>query len=182
MELKEFKQFFLFVSLKSDDSDDGVEWQETGTESSTESVGLQYLYIQMEYCEKSTLRNLIDEGLHQDKDRVWRLFREIVEGLAHIHTQVILTLKELRNFKSWSFLIRFNLLHPQPSLSLDGLLVSLWCFSVPINHYCQVSFNLKVSFYIAKITQNAMIELLSTEQVVWWHVQCNFHLQNLSWT
>jgi len=75
-----------------------VEWQETATESSTESVGLQYLYIQMEYCEKSTLRNLIDEGLHQEKDRVWRLFREIVEGLAHIHTQVIiLALKELRH-------------------------------------------------------------------------------------
>lgn len=54
-----------------------------------EVKGLQYLYIQMEYCEKSTLRNLIDEGLHQDEECVWRLFREIVEGLAHIHTQVI---------------------------------------------------------------------------------------------
>ena len=52
-------------------------------------VGLQYLYIQMEYSEKSTLRNLIDEGLHGDKERVWRLFREIVEGLVHIHTQVM---------------------------------------------------------------------------------------------
>ena len=80
-----------FVSPQSDDSEEVVEWQETGTESSTENVGLQYLYIQMEYCEKSTLRNLIDEGLHQDKDRVWRLFREIVEGLAHIHTQVALS-------------------------------------------------------------------------------------------
>ena len=52
-------------------------------------MGLQYLYIQMEYCEKSTLRNLIDEGLHGDKERVWRLFREIVEGLVHFHTQVM---------------------------------------------------------------------------------------------
>ena len=78
------------MSPQSDESEEVVEWQETGTESSTENVGLQYLYIQMEYCEKSTLRNLIDEGLHQDKDRVWRLFREIVEGLVHIHTQVIL--------------------------------------------------------------------------------------------
>ena len=84
--------------LQSDDSDDGVEWQETGTESSTESVGLQYLYIQMEYCEKSTLRNVIDEGLHQDKDRVWRLFREIVEGLAHIHTQVTSRVARLAKF------------------------------------------------------------------------------------
>ena len=42
----------------------------------------------MEYCEKSTLRNLIDEGLYKEEERVWRLIREIVEGLAHIHTQV----------------------------------------------------------------------------------------------
>ena len=46
----------------------------------------------MEYCEKSTLRNLIDEGLHQDEERVWRLLREIVEGLAHIHSQVTVLL------------------------------------------------------------------------------------------
>jgi hypothetical protein len=42
----------------------------------------------MEYCEKSTLRNCIDAGLYLDTDRVWRLFREIVEGLVHIHEQV----------------------------------------------------------------------------------------------
>ena len=80
---------FFSSFLKFEDSDEGVEWQETGSESSREQVGLQYLYIQMEYCEKSTLRNLIDEGLHGDKERVWRLFREIVEGLVHIRTQVM---------------------------------------------------------------------------------------------
>ena len=85
----EYIQGLSFSSFKSEDSDDGVEWQETGSESSTEQAGLQYLYIQMEYCEKSTLRNLIDEGLHKDKERIWRLFREIVEGLVHIHTQVM---------------------------------------------------------------------------------------------
>uniref|UniRef100_A0A182MYS3 non-specific serine/threonine protein kinase n=1 Tax=Anopheles dirus TaxID=7168 RepID=A0A182MYS3_9DIPT len=46
-----------------------------------------YMYIQMEFCEKSTLRTAIDGGLFQDVDRVWRLFREIVEGLSHIHQQ-----------------------------------------------------------------------------------------------
>ncbi|WAR18478.1 E2AK4-like protein [Mya arenaria] len=50
-------------------------------------VPKQYLYIQMEYCEKSTLRNCIDAGLYQDTRRMWRLFREIVEGLVHIHEQ-----------------------------------------------------------------------------------------------
>lgn len=48
---------------------------------------IQFMYIQMEFCEKSTLRTAIDEGLCQDESRVWRLFREIVEGLAHIHQQ-----------------------------------------------------------------------------------------------
>lgn len=42
----------------------------------------------MEYCEKSTLRDTIDHGLHQDQNRLWRLFREILDGLAYIHEQV----------------------------------------------------------------------------------------------
>lgn len=45
------------------------------------------LYIQMEFCEKSTLRTAIDANLFQDKERVWKMFREIVEGLTHIHQQ-----------------------------------------------------------------------------------------------
>lgn len=47
----------------------------------------QFMYIQMEFCEKSTLRTAIDSGLSADKERMWRLFREIAEGLAHIHQQ-----------------------------------------------------------------------------------------------
>ncbi|KAI4502781.1 hypothetical protein M0802_001825 [Mischocyttarus mexicanus] len=48
---------------------------------------IQFMYIQMEFCEKSTLRTAIDNGLYEDEERVWRLFREICEGLAHIHQQ-----------------------------------------------------------------------------------------------
>lgn len=48
---------------------------------------VQFMYIQMEFCEKSTLRTAIDNGLYKEEDRLWRLFREIVEGLAHIHQQ-----------------------------------------------------------------------------------------------
>ncbi|KAL0169427.1 hypothetical protein M9458_034023, partial [Cirrhinus mrigala] len=47
-----------------------------------------YLYIQMEYCEKSTLRDTINQGLYQDVSRLWRLFREILDGLSYIHEQV----------------------------------------------------------------------------------------------
>ncbi|XP_012735562.2 eIF-2-alpha kinase GCN2 [Fundulus heteroclitus] len=46
-----------------------------------------YLYIQMEYCEKSTLRDTIDQSLYLDRSRLWRLFREILDGLAYIHEQ-----------------------------------------------------------------------------------------------
>ena len=45
------------------------------------------MYIQMEFCDKQTLRNSIDSDLFKDTTKVWRMFREIVEGLVHIHTQ-----------------------------------------------------------------------------------------------
>ncbi|KAL2920999.1 eIF-2-alpha kinase GCN2 [Bienertia sinuspersici] len=48
-----------------------------------------YLYIQMEYCPR-TLRQLFDSYRHFDKDLAWHLFRQIVEGLAHIHGQGII--------------------------------------------------------------------------------------------
>jgi eukaryotic translation initiation factor 2-alpha kinase 4 len=49
----------------------------------------------MEFCEKSTLRDCIDAGLYRDTNRVWQLFREIVEGLVHIHEQVHSNLKAM---------------------------------------------------------------------------------------
>ncbi|KAM5241037.1 eIF-2-alpha kinase GCN2 isoform 2-T2 [Hipposideros larvatus] len=55
------------------------------SESSATTAAVHYLYIQMEYCEKSTLRDTIDQGLYQDTIRLWRLFREILDGLAYIH-------------------------------------------------------------------------------------------------
>lgn len=46
----------------------------------------QFLYIQMEFCPNQTLRDVIDEGILEAED-CWRLFRQILEGLAHIHAQ-----------------------------------------------------------------------------------------------
>ncbi|KAG5943979.1 hypothetical protein E4U59_007733 [Claviceps monticola] len=43
------------------------------------------LYISMEYCEKRTLRDLISRGLYKSTVDIWRLFRQILEGLMHIH-------------------------------------------------------------------------------------------------
>lgn len=67
-------------NTKTDESEKTIESKETVQE-------IQFMYIQMEFCEKSTLRTAIDRGLHEDQERVWRLFREIVEGLEHIHKQ-----------------------------------------------------------------------------------------------
>ncbi|KAJ6155612.1 hypothetical protein N7470_006178, partial [Penicillium chermesinum] len=63
------------------------------SQSRTGSYGrplLTTLYIQMEYCEKHTLRDLIKNGLYDDTDRSWRLFRQILDGLSHIHSHGII--------------------------------------------------------------------------------------------
>jgi translation initiation factor 2-alpha kinase 4 len=39
----------------------------------------------MEYCERRTLRDLIKRGLYKDNEEIWRLFRQVLEGMAHIH-------------------------------------------------------------------------------------------------
>jgi translation initiation factor 2-alpha kinase 4 len=57
-----------------------------GKESSQQL--LEVLHIQMEYCEGTTLRSVIDKGLYENKERIWRLLREIVEGLVYVHSQV----------------------------------------------------------------------------------------------
>ncbi|EAW12583.1 putative protein kinase (Gcn2) [Aspergillus clavatus NRRL 1] len=68
----------------------------TGTELSRVRSGSQgrphltTLFIQMEYCEKHTLRDLIRNGLYDDIDRTWRLFRQILDGLSHIHSHGII--------------------------------------------------------------------------------------------
>lgn len=88
--LTDMSEDVVFVhSLDNEDaSTDQVDGEnDKRWEESTVSPKLQYLYIQMEYCEKSTLRNCIDAGLYQDMNRAWRLFREIIEGLVHIHEQ-----------------------------------------------------------------------------------------------
>lgn len=53
------------------------------TESEYEARIDKILFIQMEYCEKKTLQNTIEEGLEVSES--WRLFRQILEGLVHIH-------------------------------------------------------------------------------------------------
>ncbi|CAG0886874.1 unnamed protein product [Cyprideis torosa] len=102
-----FGTSFMVINNSSDDSvafEDscGLKQQSDASQScdaSKENVGegqdtqpqkykfIQAMYIQMEFCEKATLRNLIDGNLYRDKPNLWRLFHEIVEGLSHIHEQ-----------------------------------------------------------------------------------------------
>ncbi|KAJ8606060.1 hypothetical protein MRB53_041215 [Persea americana] len=46
------------------------------------------LYIQMEFCERRTMRDLIRKGL--EEDNCWRFIRQITEGLAHVHSHGII--------------------------------------------------------------------------------------------
>ncbi|XP_042543483.1 eIF-2-alpha kinase GCN2 isoform X1 [Dipodomys spectabilis] len=68
-----------------EDEDDHEKNSHHGSEPAATTEAVHYLYIQMEYCEKSTLRDTIDQGLYRDTSRLWRLFREILDGLAYIH-------------------------------------------------------------------------------------------------
>ena len=47
------------------------------------------LYIQMEYCERQTLRDLIRKATLTEDDS-WRFVRQITEGLAHVHSHGII--------------------------------------------------------------------------------------------
>ncbi|GJQ14356.1 hypothetical protein GpartN1_g6147.t1 [Galdieria partita] len=53
------------------------------TETPDGAKVVAYLYIQMEYCRR-TLREFIDHVIDKNED-LWGLFRQIVEGLHHIH-------------------------------------------------------------------------------------------------
>ncbi|XP_029423769.1 eIF-2-alpha kinase GCN2 isoform X2 [Nannospalax galili] len=72
---------------KSQNQGEDCSEKESGhkSEPSVTTEAVHYLYIQMEYCEKSTLRDTIDQGLFRDTVRLWRLFREILDGLSYIH-------------------------------------------------------------------------------------------------
>uniref|UniRef100_K3W6N3 non-specific serine/threonine protein kinase n=1 Tax=Globisporangium ultimum (strain ATCC 200006 / CBS 805.95 / DAOM BR144) TaxID=431595 RepID=K3W6N3_GLOUD len=97
--------------------DDGFDWEgleeapivEEGDDSSDDDDG-QYrrkrqphapakspkrksekLYIQMEFCEGKALREVIDKGsLWTETDKIWTLFRQILEAIVYIHRQGII--------------------------------------------------------------------------------------------
>jgi translation initiation factor 2-alpha kinase 4 len=62
----------------------------TPTRSKIKSKKRSVLFIQMEYCENRTLFDLIHQGLPKDSDNYWRILRQILEALTHIHAQGII--------------------------------------------------------------------------------------------
>lgn len=75
-----------------DDDDEEEDYEDLQVDSVEEKhdIKKRYLCIQMEYCEKSTLKICIEKNLYKDVNRVWRLFRELLDALAHIHEQGII--------------------------------------------------------------------------------------------
>ncbi|XP_036323634.1 eIF-2-alpha kinase GCN2 [Rhagoletis pomonella] len=73
-----------------DDDDDEEDEPSRQVSKTFSPKPMQVMYIQMEFCEKCTLRTAIDDNLYEDTERLWRLFREIAEGLSHIHQQGII--------------------------------------------------------------------------------------------
>lgn len=108
---------------KSQNQDRDYSSKSTDQESDPEAV--HYLYIQMEYCEKSTLRDTIDQGLYQDTVRLWRLFREILDGLAYIHEKGMIhrDLKPVNIFLDSDDHVKigdFGLATDHPAFAADG--------------------------------------------------------------
>ncbi|KAH0562566.1 hypothetical protein GP486_002750 [Trichoglossum hirsutum] len=69
---------------------DNLKLRRTRSGSRTQRPVKSTLYIQMEYCEKHTLRDLLRQGLASNMDDGWRLFQQILEGLNHIHSHGII--------------------------------------------------------------------------------------------
>ena len=71
----------------------------------------------------------------------------------------------------------FFILHP--SLSHDSLLLSRGCFPILVNNYFQVSANLKVILYVAKITRNVFLAcwaLLLVLKCIFLFLCCSFQV------
>ncbi|KAG8082505.1 hypothetical protein GUJ93_ZPchr0014g47605 [Zizania palustris] len=66
---------------------DDVSFSDAGGGNKQEST---YLYIQMEYCPRTLRQDFETYSSSFDVDHAWHLFRQIVEGLAHVHSQGII--------------------------------------------------------------------------------------------
>ncbi|KAI9677478.1 MAG: hypothetical protein M1817_006432 [Caeruleum heppii] len=67
-----------------------VQIKDARSNSQNQMLVKRTLFIQMEFCERRTLRDLLRQDLSDDIDQGWRLFRQIIQGLDHIHDNGII--------------------------------------------------------------------------------------------
>lgn len=76
---------------EDDYTDEEDEEAEESVRRSVEAPAqIKTLYIQMEYCKNQTLRGLIDHEGPLEKDLLWKIFRQICDGLRDIHSHNII--------------------------------------------------------------------------------------------
>ncbi|ORY48245.1 kinase-like protein [Rhizoclosmatium globosum] len=79
----------IVFQISSSDGDVLIPETDSPWDSEDESMqssmqqGIRILFIQMEFCENNTLSDVIRGGI--DVAEAWRLFRQILEGLAYLH-------------------------------------------------------------------------------------------------
>lgn len=123
---------------ESDDYNESDESALDATERVNEENGEQRmttLFIQMEYCEKRTLHDLITkQNLPGNRPESWRLLRQILEALRYIHLQHVIHrdlkpmnifIDESNNVKIGDFGLAKNVHHPVTVHGTPSLLENL---------------------------------------------------------
>ncbi|KAI3383242.1 hypothetical protein SNEBB_000243 [Seison nebaliae] len=80
------------IHFQSNDSDGNSNEEIDGKKKSENEISIRYgLYIQMEYCEKGTLKEMIEKNMFQNNSSlIFKIFRDILLGLEHIHNKGII--------------------------------------------------------------------------------------------
>lgn len=139
--------------------------------------GMSILFIQMEYCENRTLHDLIDDGLPGHPDQYWRILRQILEALCHIHSQGIIHrdlkpmnvfIDEHQNVKVGDFGLAKNVHgfshHLQSTNDDDDLTSDIGTTSyVAVEVLSTNSYNEKVDMYSLGIILCEMVYAFSTK-------------------
>lgn len=74
----------------SEDSEGTASSPLARVKSASRRISRSTLYIQMEHCERHTLRDLIRRDMYERPQEAWQMLRQILEGLAHIHSHGII--------------------------------------------------------------------------------------------
>uniref|UniRef100_A0A8D2L6M6 eIF-2-alpha kinase GCN2 n=1 Tax=Varanus komodoensis TaxID=61221 RepID=A0A8D2L6M6_VARKO len=132
--------------------------------------------VHMEYCERSTLRDTIDQGLYEDTSRLWRLFREILDGLAYIHEKGMIhrDLKPVNIFLDSGDHVKigdFGLATDHPAYAVRGISDDCLAKSDPSGRYkakCSLTGMVGTALYVSpevqgntKSTYNQKVDLYS---------------------